>query len=163
MGPRDLLKSLVKSNDGMMNTYLGDLSDADLLVRPAPGANHIAWQLGHLINAEQSLAKYLPGATGIELPPGWGEKYSSEASRSDATTGYLTKTQYLELYKKSRDNLVKTIDRFSDQDLDKPTEGRLSQMFPTVGELLMLVANHPLMHAGQIVVVRRKLGKPVVI
>jgi uncharacterized damage-inducible protein DinB len=163
MGPKDLLKSLVQSNDSMMNTYLGDLNDADLLVRPAPGANHIAWQLGHLINAEQSLMKSIPGGTGIELPAGWGDRYTGEASRSDSTTGYLTKTQYLEWYKKSRENLVKTIDRLSDKDLDTPSQGRLAQMFPTVGLILMLMANHPLMHAGQIVVVRRKLGKPVVI
>src|ERR1700722_19084260 len=163
MGPRDLLKSLVKSNDGMINTYLNDLSDADLFVRPTPNANHIAWQLGHLINSEQSLFKYVPGASVIELPAGWGEKYSGEASRSEATTGYLTKAQYLEWYKKSRDNVVKTIDGLSDKDLDTPTQGRMAQFFPTIGEVLILVANHPLMHAGQIVVVRRKLGKPVVI
>jgi hypothetical protein len=163
MGPKELMKNVVKSNDGMMNTYLNDLSDADLLVRPAPGANHIAWQLGHLINSEQSLLKGVPGATPIELPAGWAEKYTGEASRSESTAGYLTKGQYLEWYKKSRDNLVKTIDAVSDKDLDAPTSGRLAQMCPRIGDLLMLTANHPLMHAGQIVVVRRKLGKPVVI
>ena len=31
---------------------VSDLSDADLLVRPVPQANHIAWQLGHLILQE---------------------------------------------------------------------------------------------------------------
>ncbi len=75
----------------------------------------------------------------------------------------MTKAQYLEWYKKSRDNLVKTIDKASDKDLEAPVQGRLSQMFPTVGHILMLMANHPMMHAGQFVVVRRKLGKPVVI
>ena len=37
----------------VINNSLGDLSDADLLVRPVEGANHIAWQIGHLIVAER--------------------------------------------------------------------------------------------------------------
>jgi hypothetical protein len=32
---------------------------------------------------------------------------------------------------------------------------------PTLGHIFLLVANHTLMHAGQITVVRRLLGKPV--
>ncbi len=47
--------------------------------------------------------------------------------------------------------------------LDKPTEGRLAAIAPTLGSLFVLIANHPMMHVGQFVVMRRKLGKPVVI
>jgi hypothetical protein len=36
-------------------------------------------------------------------------------------------------------------------------------MFPTAGHIYLLIATHGLMHAGQFVPVRRKLGKPVVI
>ena len=34
---------------------VSDLSDAELLVRPVPQANHIAWQLGHLILQDSRL------------------------------------------------------------------------------------------------------------
>jgi uncharacterized damage-inducible protein DinB len=34
---------------------------------------------------------------------------------------------------------------------------------PTHGAVLSLIANHPMMHAGQIATLRRRLGKPVVI
>ena len=37
----------------------------------------------------------------------------------------------------------------------------MAQMAPTLGALLLLNANHVMMHAGQFTVVRRKLGKPV--
>ena len=33
---------------------------------------------------------------------------------------------------------------------------------PTLGALIILIANHTMMHAGQFTVVRRKLGKPVI-
>ncbi len=37
---------------GCRITYLGDLTDADIMVRAIPDTNHIAWQLGHLIQSE---------------------------------------------------------------------------------------------------------------
>jgi hypothetical protein len=37
----------------------------------------------------------------------------------------------------------------------------MARIAPTVGALFLLGANHELMHAGQFVVVRRKLGKPI--
>jgi hypothetical protein len=37
----------------------------------------------------------------------------------------------------------------------------MAKFAPTVGAMLLLNANHVLMHAGQFSVVRRKLGKPV--
>jgi len=49
MTAKDAIKELFKGNASIMDTYLADLSDADLLVRPVPAANHAAWQLGHLI------------------------------------------------------------------------------------------------------------------
>ena len=76
MTAKDVLKNALKSNHEILSMYLSDLSDADLLVRPAPGANHIAWQLGHLIYSERKsyaaaareyqtaldLDRYLPAA-----------------------------------------------------------------------------------------------------
>jgi uncharacterized damage-inducible protein DinB len=163
MGPKDVLRTLVRTNDHILNAYLGDLADNELLERPVPGANHIAWQLGHLINSEQSLLNYVAGAKGIDLPAGFGDQYTPETSRADKPDGYLTKAQYLELHKKSRENILKVIDAVSDADLDKATEGRMASFAPTLGAMLVLIANHPMMHLGQFAVVRRKLGKPVTI
>ena len=50
-----------------------------------------------------------------------------------------------------------------DEKLDAPGPERMRPNFPTVGDLFTLIATHPLMHAGQFAVVRRQLGKPVVI
>lgn len=163
MGTKDVIRGLLTSNDFILNTYLSDLSDADLLVRSVPGANHIAWQLGHLINSEQNLLKMLPGCTGIELPAGFAEQHSKEMAQKESAAGFRTKAEYQELYKKSRANVLKNLDAFNEANFDKATEGRLAQVCPTLGSLWALLANHPLMHAGQIVVMRRKLGKPVII
>ena len=51
MNDKNALQLALVSTQGMVPMYLGDLSDADLLVRPVPGANHIAWQIGHVISS----------------------------------------------------------------------------------------------------------------
>ena len=49
----------------------------------------------------------------------------------------------------------------TDADLEKATPGDMAPFAPRIVDLLILLANHTLMHAGQFTVVRRKLGKPV--
>lgn len=163
MGSKDVLRALFASNDSVVNSYLADLSDPDLLDRPVPGANHIAWQLGHLIKSEQALLKAIPGAAGIELPADWDEQHSKEKSQSESTSGFRTKAEYLDLYKKSRANGRKQLEHFDEANFSKATEGRLASIAPSILALWVLIANHPMMHVGQFVVMRRKLGKPVVI
>ncbi len=163
MGPKDVIRALFASNDSVVKSYLADLSDADLLVRPVPGANHIAWQLGHLIGSEQGLLKSIPGASGIELPAGWGEQHSKEKSQNESPDGFRTKAEYLDFYKRSRANALKQLENFDEPNFAKATEGRFAGFAPALMEMWILVANHPMMHVGQFVVMRRKLGKPVVI
>jgi len=42
----DVLRTSLESSRKMLEWIVSDLSDADLLVRPVPEANHLAWQLG---------------------------------------------------------------------------------------------------------------------
>jgi hypothetical protein len=162
MGPKDVIRGIFQTNDYILGAFLQDLSDADLLVRPAPGANHIAWQIGHLIQSEQGLLKDIPGCKPMELPAGWATQYSKDASHKDPPTGYLTTAQSLDLYKKSRENALKNLDAFPEANLDKKTEGSMADFASTLGAMFALVANHTMMHVGQFAVVRRKLGKPIV-
>ncbi len=146
--------------DWIVTNLLADLSDADLLVRPVPGANHIAWQFGHLIVSEMHMvSECVPGAKYPELPAGFAEQHKKEKSTSD--TGFGTKAQYLELFTKVRAATAAAIMNINDADLDKATTGNMAKFVPTIGALLSIAGSHPLMHAGQFSVVRRKLGKPV--
>jgi hypothetical protein len=161
MTAKDAIKTALTSTQQMMSMYLSDLSDADLLVRPVPEANHIAWQLGHLIGAEVWMCQQLPGAVYPELPAGFADHHQAATSKSEPPQGFATKAQYLDLFNKVRAATLANLAKISDADLDKPTTGRMASFAPTLGDLLVLTANHALMHAGQFTVVRRKLGKPV--
>ena len=81
---------------------------------------------------------------------------------SDSTKGFYTKQRYLDLFNQVRGATLAAVDKLSDADLDKPTPPEWKDFAPTVGALLLLHANHVLMHAGQFTVVRRKLNKPII-
>jgi hypothetical protein len=163
MNARDAITIALKSTQNMMQSYLGDLSDADLLVRPVPEANHIAWQLGHLISAEVSMMSAQgPAFTYPELPAGFKEQHDKAKASAESTKGFGTKEQYLGLFNKVRQATIAGVQKISDTDLDKPSVGSMAKFCPTLAAILLLQASHALMHGGQFTVVRRKLGKPVV-
>ena len=156
----EVIQHALKGTAHSLGMYLSDLSDADLLARTSPNANHIAWQLGHLVLAEGFLVKgVIPNAKYPELPAGFDAKHKKDTASKD--TGFGTKDEYLNLFKKAREITIAEVAKLSDADLDKSNTGPLAAHAPTVGDLLLLVSNHTLMHAGQITSVRRKLGKPV--
>jgi hypothetical protein len=159
MNAKQAIQTALQGSQHIVTMFIGDLSDADLLVRPVPSANHIAWQLGHLIVSEQGLGKALPGVAYPELPAGFDTQHNGKNAASDS--GFGTKSDYLNFFGKTREATLAALNKLSEADLDKPNTGPVAQFAPTLGALFLLVGNHGLMHAGQFSVVRRKLGKPV--
>jgi hypothetical protein len=159
---KDVIKTALDSNRNMLTMYLSDLSDADLLVRPTAGANHIAWQLGHLITAEANFVlPNVPGCVAPSLPAGFAEKHSKETSTKDSPADFFKKEEYLALLAKVREATLAALAKIPEAELDKPMSGRIAQIAPNLGALFLLSATHDMMHGGQFTVVRRKLGKPV--
>ena len=163
MNAKDAIKHSLDSGEMVLKTYLGDLSDAELLTRPAKGANHLAWQLGHLISSEQQLVNSVCAGASPELPAGFRENHGKDATGSDDRSKFPSKQQYVELFDKQRRATKAALDKMADADLDKPVSGEMHKICPTVGALFNLVGGHVLMHAGQFATVRRLLGKPILI
>jgi uncharacterized damage-inducible protein DinB len=161
MTGKDALKNALTSTQHMLGMFVADLSDADLLVRPVPNANHIAWQMGHLINAEQHFLNILGASGAPKLPDGWADQHGKKTASEDPPKGFATKAQYMELFTKTREAALGALANMTDADLDKATTGDIAKFAPNNGAVFMLLANHVMMHAGQFTVVRRKLGKPV--
>jgi hypothetical protein len=145
----------------VLKTYVSDLADGDLLCRPGKGCNHLAWQLGHLIASEVHLLEQVAPGQGIGLPDGFAEAHSKEASSSDDPAKFLGKDAYLEWFDKVRNASLATLEQYPEADLDKPSPESFQSFCPTMGDMFTLIANHPMMHAGQFVVVRRQLDKPI--
>ena len=156
------IQTALESTRFLMTAYLGDMSDADLIVRPIPEANHPAWQLGHLIVSEQELiGKELPDASYPALPAGFAEAHAKPRAAEDGPAGFRTAAEYRTLFDQTRSATVAALAPLTDPDLDRPTTGPMAPFAPTLGAVFVLVSNHTLMHGGQFTVTRRKLGKPV--
>jgi uncharacterized damage-inducible protein DinB len=163
MSPKDVLRSNIESSAFVLNSYLEGLDDKDLLVRAVPGMNHIAWQLGHLVFAERYFAELISPGASPALPEGFAEAYSKEAAASDDPSKFHTLAEYQELWKAQRAATLAALDATPEADLDKADPDKYPPYAPTVARLFLMIANHPMMHAGQFVAVRRLLGKKIVI
>lgn len=160
-GPAAIRAALSSTKD-ILEWYVKDLSDADILVRPVPGANHTAWQLGHLIDADYGLvSEQLPDAKFPPLPDGFKDAHSTARASAEGSDGFLTKDEYVTLFGQVRKASMEAVASLTEADLDRPTIGSMAGFAPTLGDLLLMVATHTLMHAGQVTVLRRKLGKPI--
>jgi len=159
--PQEAIKSSLAFSRHVTNMCLDKVSGAALLVRPVPSANHIAWQLGHLISTECKLLVETPAAQAPVLPDGFAESYTSESSKSDDPSKFETKDRYLELYDAVRAGTNALLDRLSVDDLNRPGPEFIKAIAPTLGEALGLQALHEMMHVGQFSVVRRKEGLPI--
>jgi len=159
MTAKDVLRHVVESCHRVADGYLSDLEDADLLVRAVPGANHIAWQLGHLISAEHRMLSEL-GHRPPGLPPGFAEAHTNHTAACGDPSKFLNKDDYVAAKAKMKAAVLAAIEATPDSDLGRPGPESMREYAPTVAAALALLGLHWLMHAGQWVPIRRKLGKP---
>jgi uncharacterized damage-inducible protein DinB len=158
--PKDTIRTTIAMADMILSAYVGDLSDDDFHTPPFEGGNPVAWQLGHLITAERSWVEGIRPGSCPALPEGFDEAHSKETSAPNAFPRKFTRDQYLAAWKAQREATGAVLDGVSDDQLDGPSG---VQFAPTVAALLNMAGIHALMHSGQFVALRRKLGKPVVI
>ena len=162
MTPKDVIRNSIDMCHQVLTTYLSDLSDADLLARVTPGANHIAWQLGHLIAGEHQMVTEA-GYQMPHLPEGFAERHSPETASSDDPAQFHSKEQYLAWLAEQRAGTLAALEAMPEPDLDRATPEPMQSYAPTVGAMFNIVGMHQMMHAAQWVPIRRKLGKPVLI
>jgi uncharacterized damage-inducible protein DinB len=163
MNTKETIRSNMGITDMVFKTYLSDLSDADLMTRPSEGCNHVAWQVGHLISSEVGLINQIAPGKGMELPDGFADAHSKEQAGNDDASAFRSKDEYLALYDKVREASAAVLEEMTDEQMDEAGPEHFKQLCPTKGAMFNLVATHPMMHAGQLAVARRVLGKPVLI
>ena len=157
----DLVADALRRNLELMKMTLSDFSDAEMMTRPCPGANHATWQLGHLTVAEGGLLNMV-GEGLVQGPPAeFAAKFSKETASKDDAGFFPKKAAVLEQFNKINAAVAAWAKTLKPEDLAKPTKGRMVDFAPTTGHVIALLSNHNMMHIGQFQVIRRKLGKPI--
>jgi hypothetical protein len=161
MTPIELMADNLVRLYGMMEWTLADFSDADMLVRPVPAANHALWQIGHLVLETAEWAAVVPGVKVPEVPADWKDKFGKGASKSDNAKAFPAKAEVMKVFAAVNSALAEGVRRLSPEDLNKPGPEQFKAFAPTVGHLIEMTGAHYMMHVGQFQVIRRKLEKPV--
>lgn len=150
-------------SDMVVDKYLSDLPPEAFLVRPVPGMNHIAWQVGHLLSTERRFIEGIKPGSSPAFPEGFDAQHSRENHSVDDPAAFLTKDQYLALWKAQRDATKAALETMTDAELAAPNPVEATRhMGPTVGSIFNMAGLHTLMHAGQFVAARRREAMPIV-
>ncbi|MEL7498720.1 MAG: DinB family protein [Planctomycetota bacterium] len=162
MDAKAAIKVALDTAEMISMAYLEDLTDEEMLIRPVPQANHINWQVGHLIASEhQMISKSVPNSM-PELPAGFADRYASETASQDDASQFLRKADLIAEYRRQRAATLIALEKMTPETLDQETDESIRSYAPTVGAAFVLQDAHWMMHAGQWAVVRRKLGrKPI--
>ncbi len=160
MTHNELLTDVYARNAHTIKLTLADFSNAEMFVRPVPHANHAAWQLGHLITAECRMLGSC-GAAMPQLPAGWAERFTKETAALDDPAKFASKAELLAMFDQVRNASIAFVKSVQPADLEKPGPERMREFAPTVAHVVEMVPGHALMHIGQLQVIRRKLGKPL--
>ena len=159
MDTKTAIKSALEMANMISMTYLEDLTDAEMMHRPAPGCNHIKWQIGHLISSEHRAISDCYSECMPKLPDGFIDRYTKQTSSDDDPASFDSKETLLKLYQQQRAATLAQLEQVSDAELSQESPESIRSYAPTIGSAFLMQDAHWLMHAGQWAVIRRQLGR----
>lgn len=160
MNAHDVISGALASADFVLTQFLSDLSDDELLIRPVPQANHIAWQLGHLIRSQHSALQFFSAAP--EIPESFLNAYEKTCAVKNDAASFHSKAEYLRHFAALKSASLAALAKLSAEECDEPGPESMRSYAPTKGSVFSMYAIHIMMHLGQFAVVRRKLNKPII-
>jgi hypothetical protein len=159
MSSAEMFSKNVLQSKGMIDSFLKDFSDADMLFRPAKTANHAVWQMGHLANSVRGMVTSCDPSVAFEFED--DTRFGKSKAIIDDPAFFPSKAEILARFDQAMDTAAAWVAKLSDADMAKPSPERIQAFAPTVGDVAFLLASHPLMHIGQFTVTRRALDKPI--
>lgn len=149
---------------GYTGSLVSDLADEDWYRRPPGAPTHVAWQLGHLAMAQYGLALFRQRgrrASDAELMSAPFRKLFAKGSvPADETAGPPSPAEIRDVLTRVHATVLDEMEGpdFADGLLDTPVDEPHAGYATRFGALLFCAA-HEMLHAGQIGLIRRLLGK----
>lgn len=158
----DTVQELLGTSRFVLSSYISDMTDADILVRPVPTAHHAAWQLGHLLASEYKMMEGVSPGSSPALSETFLARHSKDGGFA-SDSEFLGVEEYRKLMAAQREATLAVALQLSDERLGQPAPEFMRSYAPRVSSVFLTIGGHELMHAGQLAVIRRALGKPVLI
>jgi hypothetical protein len=157
----DILVYSLLNSQRLLHRYIDDLSPQEFLHRPAPKANCTAWLIGHLTLSDRGALRFAGEKDLPPVPDGFEKQFSRDEGCPQAED-FGDISLLMPLFDRHRQQLIETVRRAPAELLDRPPEKSLP-FAKTVAEFIEYMSLHCAMHAGQITIIRRSLGRPPVV
>ena len=141
---------------------LADIEPDDWFRMPGGATTHIAWQVGHLAMAEYGLV--LLRVRGKEpedkafITNDFIRKFKRDSVPADDPAAYPAMDEILKVFDSVHAKAMEEIGDFTAEQLSEPLPMPTAAYESKLGSLLFC-ATHEMLHAGQIGLLRRLLGK----
>ncbi len=146
-------------------TLLDGLTDEEWYWTPEPAITHIAWQVGHLAFAQYGLALFrqrgrLPEDSDL-MSGAFRKTFAKGTTPSSDRNDYPPIDEIRATFDRVNEQTGRELCLMQDCGLDDPIEPPHAAFATKYGALLF-AADHEMLHAGQIGLLRRLMNKPPV-
>jgi hypothetical protein len=151
----------VRATLGYAERLLADIPADRFAHMPIPKLNHPAFNIGHLSLYPNRLFNMLGRPDLVIDKPGYPTLFQAGTECVEQDGRYPSKDELVSYYFERYRAMLAHLPEISDETLarDNPIEGRLRDMFPTIGAALcFMLNNHQMAHLGQISAWRRLMG-----
>lgn len=143
-------------------SLLADIGDADWYRLPAGCPTQLAWQVGHLAMAEYGLCLFRQrGRQEIDreiMPSDFRKAFSRGSQPETDNTKILPPADIRAIFDRVHAQVLQEAPSFTADQLKEPVEAPFAVEATKLGSLYFC-SHHEMLHAGQIGLLRRLLGK----
>ena len=144
------------------HSLIADLEPAGWFRQPSEGVSHLAWQIGHLAMAQYGLCLFrMRGRADVDLElmsSSFRKKFSKGTTPDPDPAKNPSPEEIRGVFDRVYEQAMLELPTFSENTLDEPVEMPYAAIATKFGGLLFC-SHHEMLHAGQIGLLRRLLGK----
>ncbi len=143
-------------------TLLDGIESADWFRQPAEAVSHLAWQVGHLAMAQYGLCLFrIRGRADIDMDlmsSSFRKKFSKGTTPDPDPEKNPTPAEIRGVFDRVFEQTMKELPLVSNEVLQEPVDMPFAVTATKLGGLLFC-SHHEMLHAGQIGLLRRLIGK----
>lgn len=149
-------------NISYIRRLVTDVPEDKMAFQPAPGMNHPAWVLGHLVVVGDMVAELL--GKGRSAPGTWEALFGNSSKPTGDASAYPPKAELVEAVEKNSARISEGLAAASPEIFAQPLpQEEYRKHFPTIGDAVFyLLTFHDAVHLGQLSAWRRVQGMPSV-
>jgi uncharacterized damage-inducible protein DinB len=145
----------------LLEGILSELEGSDWFYQAHEKSNYPLWVVGHLGLADNMfINRFRPER--VKKPEGWDALFWF-GSQMLPSTAYPPVDEVLAYFRERRQALLQLLEELTDAELDAPAPapGERSPIAgaPSIGQLFLFASQHESLHAGQLTIAHRAVGK----